>query len=670
METSNLFKHFEPAMSPADPMQVPAEGSWFQTPLGVAEEPLISINWNRLAREWYNSLYQLRESIEPLVLPILCVVWMYVILYLVTFHVIPFLWRKGNEVICSYGRRRMPRCEPFEVLVREYQYDVNGPYHDATLPGGERVRFRMERMEYKPIAEPQSSKIQLEMAIPGSNLKTLGKPPGFLVEFREGLEGSDVTGMGFCALYKGKRVLYTAAHVAQRIATVGFNNFMISCPAKDTMIKMSDLNCSIELVAKRLIRDGATTRLAPLDLAVLHLPEWGMNTLGVTQGKFSRPYTSSRGVMVIGRINNGPLVYSVGAITRGDRMWEIRHKATTSCSFSGSPLIFDNQILGIHLRANTQRKENEGLSLGFLKPVTLRLESEDLMGDGEVRYDDDFQEPDDHVFWDSGDHVTASSKGRRYHNVDVGTLDLEDIQSLKWATTVEDLIGMDFTDMPLGYPELFTTPPTADEDFRQPVNLLLADLPAGIREPTDLEMTSAMVTSPVSHSSSQMDAPVVVSAKPKSQTLPSVPSSAQTMPPSVAISGKMGVQKTRRGKNKKEISPSLTLPSSAQPTSEAKPILVSLPPPSAKRSRKDSRNSSSGSGPKGGPAQKGTASATNLESRVVPPNPQISQELLIELFSNFLKQNPIQLSTLTGGVHHPSPNLGNVPESTPSSTMQ
>jgi hypothetical protein len=215
-----------------------------------------------------------------------------------------------------------------------------------------------------------------EALVPSSIMTKLGKwPDGHVL-----LRSASAMGVGFVAvteLGEEKRsCLWTAAHVLKdQDGRWNEDLLTIEFRGKDITIKVTD---------EMVVMEGVS-RSNGLDFICLNIPLCVFSTLGVRSLKFGlNVSTLPKIVRVCGPVD-GVFHESTGRLTFDDMMpLGVIHKASTVPAWSGSPIIHQGLVHGIHLGTGGNGM-NYGVCIAPLLNRTRRKQESDTIADNYLR---------------------------------------------------------------------------------------------------------------------------------------------------------------------------------------------------------------------------------------------------------------------------------------------
>jgi hypothetical protein len=301
----------------------------------------------------------------------------------------------GQYLYYRYSLGRVEAEEPIYTLVPNSAYYKGGDkiYH-ATLGGSNTIRVRMSEsfvVSTKVLESATQIGKTREMNIAGNHPSPVkdGKTTcvdGIVSIYTEREEGGrDVLGMGFRAI-------------------VGTETYLAITYHQFFQIKYSEVPHFLEHRGRNvpfLMKDADVYEFSDqekgFDYALLSLPKPLWSVLGVKAIKPSPKigHLDRSGVKVFGWTESNRFCSSIDILKGGGQLFEVEYRATTIPSWSGSPLLDqNNKYLGIHLGANTTKGCNFG-SLAVWTLVDKTRESSTTTTDDKAwREDQDLIDPD------------------------------------------------------------------------------------------------------------------------------------------------------------------------------------------------------------------------------------------------------------------------------------
>jgi hypothetical protein len=206
----------------------------------------------------------------------------------------------------------------------------------------------------------------LEAVQNSSEFVAAGWPKG-LVAVRD--PTSQIRGMGFIVKLRGQHCLVTAAHVAN-YCTGGL------------VLSRKDLHMQVN--------DAKIVFQSKLDVVAFALPPNTMSILGVGPIKIGKTAAEGLPISCFGFVN-GTLARAIGIMGKTGKNMYFQHTASTTLGFSGTPIIRDGVVSGIHVRSDAAG-HNYALGLDFMVSA---LESKDYDGRRHRFEQDEFEDLDD-----------------------------------------------------------------------------------------------------------------------------------------------------------------------------------------------------------------------------------------------------------------------------------
>lgn len=201
-----------------------------------------------------------------------------------------------------------------------------------------------------------------EAAIPRGPVSRVDKAPNYLVSLTN---GSRVVGMGSRVSYHGQTYLLTAGHVWFGNADVLY----VVAAGKQTPVTVADYppvkGCSDMEV----------------DAVLIKLPDALWAKMGVSAAKLM-PLQRRTTVKCFGGSNPNDLMCSVGMAYKGEFVHQILHEATTVSGWSGSPLVSNGNIVGVHTGVQNFGTQNKGCNICLL----LDLKTETDFSEGSLSH--------------------------------------------------------------------------------------------------------------------------------------------------------------------------------------------------------------------------------------------------------------------------------------------
>jgi hypothetical protein len=327
-----------------------------------------------------NTLYQARMiaiHASHFAAPIFKVTLVYLLVAAVIYIVATKLYERYTRwKLCH--RRHSPEPEMHQGVVK---YDTMGPYVEFEY-FDKILRVRAEA--YAPVQPvtvvPAFRDIVKEKAIPTSTF-IKAAAPRFVVELTVGDDARPI-GVGSRVQLNGDKsqtYLLTAYHVLD--AWWRSDDPVLSNP--------NDENLSVSLKGRDLeVLDASSGD--NLDFILVKIPDSIWSVLRVQAIRMS-PELSNKpfNIVLHGRVN-GEMCLSKGKVLslKGTHAFDFEHTASTMPSWSGSPIVSKDMVVGIHTGAHIRKPANVGVYLCWLTPSCVVPESDVYQGKYWRRSDD------------------------------------------------------------------------------------------------------------------------------------------------------------------------------------------------------------------------------------------------------------------------------------------
>lgn len=252
-------------------------------------------------------------------------------------------------------------------LTGDLSWDTEGPYISVLLASG-KAKVRVDPSHVASLLLGRAESPSLESRIP-SSLVLKNPLPAHTVQF---LVGGEVVGSGFRTMLAGKSVLLTARHVLRTIRDSG----------SDAFISNGRVSFPFERSLK-VILDAPK-----FDVVGLEFPSDLGSLMGVSTAKIGRTPSPGGTVRLAGQYL-GEFVFTCGCVSGIGEGFRYKHTATTSAGFSGTPVLNNGRVVGIHLSGDVGF--NWATSLDWLQ-VGLESELRDRGFTRSSEFDDSWSE--------------------------------------------------------------------------------------------------------------------------------------------------------------------------------------------------------------------------------------------------------------------------------------
>jgi hypothetical protein len=291
--------------------------------------------------------------------------------------------------------RKQPTLKVKDIFLKgTVSFDEKGPYVSEFI-GNQRYRIYVTSSlaSYVPIAPPVPG-IEREMAITGSPFRIVNTT-GFteakgVVSIR--INGR-LHGMASRIGYDGKSVLLLTYHQFQQLAGVE--------------------NVTLEHYGRVLpvVFDSKPLLYSPIDsfdTCLYELPPRYWTVLGVRELSTANPVTHG-GVHLFGFDAQSNFVNSMGCISPDERLFHLKHSASTRNAFSGTPLLnAKGQVVALHCGSEAIAQSNLAVQLFW----NLIGRESDIEFGRHWRYDRDLND------YDRDFYAVVTGKAKIYHSHD------------------------------------------------------------------------------------------------------------------------------------------------------------------------------------------------------------------------------------------------------------
>lgn len=270
-------------------------------------------------------------------------------------------------------RRLTPELEPqpqikWGELTGDPQLDPEKGIYANALVGTEIVRVLIQPKwwQYLP---PTVERGEQEALMDGSNINSVseGKEPSFLVVIQN--EQGETKGMGSRVKLRGRDVLLTAFHVTQSSSKL----FIAKYSVNEQVGKRIEIQSNWEI--------DCYSPDPHIDIVAVCVPSKVWSALGVGCGTVCSPNNDKKPITVYGADSSSKIKcthgvgYVMGRFTGA-------HNATTVKSWSGSPIISGNKVIGVHRGSSCRQNANR---FSVLHPLITEGNQESMYDHGYYR---------------------------------------------------------------------------------------------------------------------------------------------------------------------------------------------------------------------------------------------------------------------------------------------
>jgi hypothetical protein len=229
-----------------------------------------------------------------------------------------------------------------------------------------------------------------ESVVMGSPFNIATNRPDYLINIVDDVSG-EVLGMAFRTSYKKVDVLVTATHVLRTARSYGPNLFL-----SNGLVTLNVGSPKIVFVSPYLEDKG-------YDVTMIELSTKAVTLLKVKQIPMSRQAPRKFVTTIYGYCSE-QLTYSTGPVMSGTDT--LKYLASTTASWSGSPIVHNRKVVGIHVQSGVNGSFNVGSRFSFLKRSV--LESPTI--EDERDYDVDTPEYDEAALEEADNFYLSLSK--------------------------------------------------------------------------------------------------------------------------------------------------------------------------------------------------------------------------------------------------------------------